>query len=157
MTQTECDKLFVYGVLMFPEVLQALLGKKGLLSGSATLPGYQRFGLNKTLDAGSVPALTAVEGAEQQGLLVQHLTSADLAILDFFEETESGLYRRELVRVHSDGQWLDAWAYLVGEQLEAYMEGQWQPEQVSQSQLQHLTGQQIPQLLQQYRQLLRHY
>ncbi|WP_337878656.1 gamma-glutamylcyclotransferase family protein [Rheinheimera sp.] len=149
MTQPDCTQLFVYGLLTFPVITKALTGHDFQQS-EALLPGYRRFGLSKDLDAGSVPVLMADSQAEQVGVLLSGVTAEDLAILDFFEEIDGGLYRRELVRVYANQQWQNAWVYLAGPQLAPFAVGPWQPEQVSAAQLQQLAEQQIPELLQQY-------
>ena len=149
MTQPDCTQLFVYGLLTFPVITKALTGQQ-FAQADALLPGYRRYGLSKDLDAGAVPVLLADSEAEQAGMLLSGLNADDLAVLDFFEEIDSGLYRRELVRVYANQEWQDAWVYLAGPLLEPFAFGQWHPEQLSSEQVQLVAEQQIPELLQQY-------
>lgn len=139
--------IFVYGLLMFPDVVTALTGKSFVMI-DATLRDYRRYGLtNSPLDA-PVPVLISQTGTSQQGKLLLDVDAASVAILDAFEEIEDGHYVKQQVRVESAGQWYSAFCYAAGPALRPYASGDWQPERVSAEQKAHLVTSVIPALLQ---------
>ena len=99
-------KLFCYGTLQHPDVVQALLGvKRPALA--ARLDGYARSGLQGAIYPGIVPSA----GASTSGLVYAQLDRDDLEILDFFE---GPLYERiEIQVVRADGARGPAWVYAV--------------------------------------------
>jgi gamma-glutamylcyclotransferase (GGCT)/AIG2-like uncharacterized protein YtfP len=139
--------IFVYGLLMFPDVVTALTGKSFVMI-DATLRDYRRYGLSHSpLDA-PVPVLVAETGASQQGKLLLDVDPAAVAILDVFEEIDDGHYVKQQVRVECAGQWYSAFCYAAGPALRPYASGDWQPERVSAEQKAHLVTSVIPALLQ---------
>ena len=139
--------IFVYGLLLFPEVVTALTGKSFVMV-DATLRDYRRYGLtNSPLDA-PVPVLISEAGRSQQGKLLLNVDAGSVAILDAFEEIDDGHYVKQQVRVESAGQWYSAFCYAAGPALRPYASGDWQPERVSAAQKAHLVTSVIPALLQ---------
>jgi hypothetical protein len=146
------ETVFVYGLLMLPEVVLAITGKKYQMQ-PASLADYKRYGLSQQPADTPVPALSSCPGYMQQGEVLLDVSPDDLAKLDFFEELDSGLYLRQKVRVQSLGQWLDAWCYTVGPSLAPYLAGEWSIEQVSEEHKTHLITQLIPSMLTTYHNL----
>ena len=100
--------LFVYGSLMFPEILEQLLQRRPALI-EAELPGYRRGRLHGKC----YPGITACQDQSVNGMLLQGLRPRELAILDAFEDQ---LYQRTNVSViDSDGRRVQAEAYCVAE------------------------------------------
>ena len=99
--------LFVYGTLQDADVLSAVLGRPvdvaGLRAGLA--PGYRAVAYPGRV----YPALVASAGDMAPGLLLEHLTEFDMAVLDAFEGEE---YRRGAITVLVDGAARQADAYL---------------------------------------------
>ncbi|MBU1619744.1 MAG: gamma-glutamylcyclotransferase [Gammaproteobacteria bacterium] len=146
------DAVFVYGLLMLPEVVFAITGKDYVMQ-DASLLDYKRYGLSQQPGDTPVPALAQCPGYLQHGQVLLGVLPEELAKLDFFEELDSGLYLREKVRVQSLGLWLDAWCYTAGPALQPYLTGDWSLQQVSQSHTEHLITQLIPSMLTTYHHL----
>lgn len=139
--------VFVYGLLMFPDIVTALTGRQYQMI-DAVLHDHRRYGLSKgPLDA-PVPVLVAEQGAHQSGKLLLDVDAQALEILDFFEEIDSGHYIRELVRVETADQWYSAFCYAAGPALTPYISGDWQASSVTTAQLTHLVTSVIPAMLQ---------
>ena len=84
------EGLFVYGTLMFPEVISALLGSSDVLTRAipCTLSGFQRV----SLEGRAYPGLLKLdEHAEVLGLLIPILKPEDWIILDDYEGEEYDL------------------------------------------------------------------
>jgi len=146
INSTESTHIFVYGLLMFPDVVTAITGHHFSMA-SAVLPGYRRFGLSKSpLDA-PVPVLLEEAGYRQAGQLLFDVDAASVAKLDFFEDLDSGHYEKTPVRVEANGQWFDAICYSAGPALRPYATGDWQPELVSAAAKADLIHRLIPQML----------
>ena len=99
--------LFVYGTLQDADVLAAALGRPVSVAGlrRATAPGYRAVAYPGRV----YPALVASAADAAPGLLVEHLSPLDIAVLDAFEGEE---YRREPIAVLTDGTQYAADAYL---------------------------------------------
>lgn len=98
--------LFVYGTLMFPQVMDAVTGRS-FASVPAVLDGYARYRMR----GANYPGIVPTPGARVSGVLYRGLDPQSLARLDRFEGMP---YRRAAVRVTTvDGEELDAFAYVV--------------------------------------------
>lgn len=96
--------LFVYGSLMFSELVEAIIGRNPAWE-PAFLPGYKRC-----LLAGSPYAIiTPKSGETVEGLLLQELTEAELAALDRYEGEFYASMKVEVAR--ADGSTARALAY----------------------------------------------
>ncbi|MDJ0786257.1 MAG: gamma-glutamylcyclotransferase family protein [Myxococcota bacterium] len=115
------EPLFVYGTLLFPEVLEAVADQRPRLE-PAVLPGYARRGLRERV----YPAIVPRSGEQVAGRLVHGLDDRGRERIDRFE---GDLYRRLRVEVRVGDARLLAFAYVLhpdrtGELLEA----SWDPE-----------------------------
>jgi gamma-glutamylcyclotransferase (GGCT)/AIG2-like uncharacterized protein YtfP len=99
--------LFVYGSLLFPEVMRVLLGRVPNTT-PATLAGWRVAALPGRV----YPALVRAE-ALARGQLVTDLTPKEWQTLDAFEDTVYDLRRLTL----TDGR--DAWAYVCADHSDA--------------------------------------
>ena len=97
-------RLFVYGTLMTPELVEALTGLRPR-SRPAVLEGFERRGVRGEV----YPAIVPQAGAHVTGRLLDRLSSNRLAFLDAFEGPE---YRRSAhpVRLADDRRVL-AWCW----------------------------------------------
>lgn len=102
--------LFVYGVLIFPEV-RDLLGIRISSIAPAVLPGYGRRTLREEGGC-AVPAVFPKRGDSTDGLLLHGLDRRSRQVLDRFEEVDQGTYWRRRVAVHSSGRLRTADIYL---------------------------------------------
>jgi gamma-glutamylcyclotransferase (GGCT)/AIG2-like uncharacterized protein YtfP len=88
-------RLFVYGTLMTPAVLDAVCGR-ALPRAAGTLAGYARYRLRRRV----YPAIVGEHGASTTGLLCEGL---DEFLWQRLDAWESPLYRRERVLVSDAG------------------------------------------------------
>jgi hypothetical protein len=91
--------LFVYGTLVDPRQLDAVLGHPhGGERLRACLHDYQRV----SVPGFEYSAIVQTQGERVDGILVMDLSEDDLRVLDLYEEVQSGFYSRACVEV-------DAW------------------------------------------------
>jgi gamma-glutamylcyclotransferase (GGCT)/AIG2-like uncharacterized protein YtfP len=113
------DPLFVYGTLMFDEVLRALLGRTPARQ-HAHAYSCRRWALRGR----RYPALTIGEAAESAlpvaGYLIADLSRGEWGTIDRYEDDHY-----ELARIQTDGG--PAWAYCYGGARQADLEGEWSP------------------------------
>ncbi len=92
--------LFVYGTLLFPEILEALLGF--VPAGSpAELAGYHRYCIYDGPHPRPYPAIYPAAGHTVEGLLLRGLSGAQMAVLDAYEDED---YVRKPCTVIESGQ-----------------------------------------------------
>ena len=89
--QDTAPPLFIYGTLLVPEVMRAVLGRE-IKPVPAALRGYRRLLVRGALHCGILPD----PDSRVTGAVIDGLTSEDLAALDYFEE---GMYERRRVEV----------------------------------------------------------
>jgi gamma-glutamylcyclotransferase (GGCT)/AIG2-like uncharacterized protein YtfP len=108
----DTDALFVYGTLMFPDVLDVVLGRTPAMA-PAALDGWRAAALADRVYPGLVAARPGVAAA---GRVLLGLDDRERAVLDAFEEDD--VYERRPV-VLADGRaattyvWLDGAAVLA--------------------------------------------
>lgn len=141
------EHIFVYGLLMFPDIVQAITGRQYQML-DAVLADHQRKGLTRQLLSAPVPVLVEAPGHAQQGKLLLNVGAPEIRALDLFEDLDSGHYVKKTVRVEAAGQWYSAFCYAAGPALLPYASGQWQPEWVSDEQKAQVISVVIPQMLQ---------
>jgi len=118
--------LFTYGVLMHPELLRELTGRR-FASEPAILRDYRRPAVVKE-GYPRFPAIVPAPGASVEGVLVRGIDRESFEILDRFEEVDLGLYTRESVAALDEaGRSCEAFAYVAGPRLEGCLEGTWEP------------------------------
>ena len=107
-------RLFCYGTLQIPAVLDAVIGRP-LEGGPAVLPGYMAC----TVRGETYPGLARSGQSHTPGRLYGDVTPPELAVLDRFE---GRLYRREArVVVAANGRRVSAWVYMVAAGREAML------------------------------------
>jgi len=97
--------LFVYGTLLFPDVLQAVLGRVPIMT-PASLPGWRAAALPGRVYPGLVPA-TDGSGRGAAGQVLTGLSAGEWAVLDAFEG--DAYDRRELVLGDDRQVWTYVW------------------------------------------------
>lgn len=99
-------RIFAYGTLEIPEVVEALLGRRPV-GRPAVLPGFARF----LVRGRPYPGIVARPGARTRGVLWEGLREQELRTLDAYE---GSLYeRRELTVRTGSARSLRAEAYVV--------------------------------------------
>jgi gamma-glutamylcyclotransferase (GGCT)/AIG2-like uncharacterized protein YtfP len=83
--------LFVYGTLVDPRGLDEVLGYR---FGGERLRAQLRGFFRVRIDDFDYPFLVAREGSVVDGILIVGLGARDLAVLDRYEDVDSGLYSR---------------------------------------------------------------
>jgi gamma-glutamylcyclotransferase (GGCT)/AIG2-like uncharacterized protein YtfP len=123
--------MFVYGVLMFAELRQALAGRT-FDATVATLRGYRRYGVQME----TFPAIVAEHGAVTRGLLLRDVDARAMVLFDAFEDIDDGLFDKQWVQVETaDGIEHRAQAYIASESLQNTLSGTWNPLAFQQQQL----------------------
>ncbi|KAL4458037.1 hypothetical protein ABPG75_012902 [Micractinium tetrahymenae] len=122
---------FVYGTLMYPEVLTALIQRVPRME-PAIIHGYQRYRIRGQVFPGTIRS--AAPGAQVQGLVLFDLLPDELEMLDEFEGEE---YFKEGVeaRLVQSGGAVPTLAYLWQDRLRPLLYGEWDPEQFREQQL----------------------
>lgn len=100
------DRLFCYGTLCLPEIMQQVIRRK--TSGvKAELQDYACY----LVKGRHYPAAAPAAGSTLTGLLYSGLSARELALLDHYEGLE---YRRLRVSVTThDGKQAQAWVYVL--------------------------------------------
>ena len=117
--------LFAYGTLMWPEVLEAVIGRR-LFGAPATVDGYLRQRVKGEL----YPVLVASNPCDKvEGILYRDLSEKDFQRLDRFEGVE---YDRQKVRigmVHAEVYVLsNSWRHIASAEI-------WHPEDMQKEDL----------------------
>ena len=116
--------LFAYGTLMWPEVLESVIGRS--LSGT---PAILRDHLRLRIKGEHYPAVIPRAGHSVPGILYQGLGDADFRQLDRFEGEE---YNRLMKPIGA----VEAQVYVFGERYRHLLDDQaWWPEQMTPAQL----------------------
>ncbi|MCR9054327.1 MAG: gamma-glutamylcyclotransferase family protein [Phaeodactylibacter xiamenensis] len=125
MKLSEMRPLFVYGTLLFPEILRLLLGR---LPGSseAVLHGYHRFSIHDGADIRPYPAVFPRAASEVRGLLLYGLSPKEHTVLDAYEGED---YVKTAVSVLQDDQRVEASVYIWRADKRGQLRGVWDPEQ----------------------------
>jgi gamma-glutamylcyclotransferase (GGCT)/AIG2-like uncharacterized protein YtfP len=98
------EALFVYGTLLFPDLVRALIGRVPERT-AASVAGWRAAALPGRAYPGLVPAAGATAG----GLLLTGLTAAEWQIIDDFEN--GGYDLTELTLVDGRPAWVYTWAW----------------------------------------------
>ncbi|MCC5845187.1 MAG: gamma-glutamylcyclotransferase [Verrucomicrobia bacterium] len=100
------DRLFVYGTLQYPELLEHLLGRVPPHR-AARLEGYARY----TVRGADYPGIIPEEGARTDGLILSGIQTREWERLDQYEDD---LYERRCVTpTLEDGGRITAFAYII--------------------------------------------
>lgn len=90
-------KLFTYGVLTHPRLLESLTGRT-FSTAAAYLPDYQCYTLKQD-GWPPIPAIVSEPGASVSGILIHDFDEGLAELLDDFEDVDLGLYVKETVLV----------------------------------------------------------
>ena len=100
------DKVFVYGTLLIPAVMEAVTGKS-FKSTPACLQGYARFRLKERV----YPGITQVPDRSVAGCVYHGIDRHALDLIDVFEADE---YRRKRLTITADdGERMSAYTYVI--------------------------------------------
>jgi gamma-glutamylcyclotransferase (GGCT)/AIG2-like uncharacterized protein YtfP len=140
-----CD-LFVYGTLLYPEVVYALTGES-LRAAPARLPDYQRFAVRPPGRSGRGPVIFPEPGGVVEGGLLRNVSAAARELIDRFEAAGGGYQRCQVMVQTGDGEpAVPAWAYVGEEQLREHRVGTWSIEDFEGADLQWYLTERLPSL-----------
>ena len=118
--------LFVYGTLMWPEVVQAILGR-AVAAEDALLKGFKRCRMKGVL----YPGLKRDQASSVKGKLLRGLTDEDFQRLDKFEGDE---YERISSKVQTRHGLVEAYVYLTKEEfLDSLEDIPWYEEDITEA------------------------
>ncbi len=152
------QNIFVYGSLMFPEVVKGLTGKQIEMK-DAILKGYKRYKIYDTNgEVRNYPAIRKTEGEFVQGKILLDVDEDSLKVLDYFEDVG---YKRikEMVSINSNMIKVEVYVWpeesdkskieLVGELKESW--GSAEIEEFEEKHLAYFLGELIPDTLKEYK------
>ncbi|PSC72734.1 AIG2 [Micractinium conductrix] len=121
---------FVYGTLMYPEVLSALISRVPR-SEPALIRGYQRYAIRGQVFPGTV---VSTADASVQGLVLFDLRPQELEMFDEFEGDE---YFKQDVQAEllESGDSMPTSIYIWQDRLRPLLQGEWDPEAFRQQRL----------------------
>ena len=141
---------FVYGTLLFDEIVEGLCGRT-FDSLPAMLQGYKRHGVSPPGREGEGPILVRSEGQQQLGRVLLNVDARSEAILDAFEFESPGYERIvESVQVTNSVQEYECIVYVGTQALIPFVSGDWSPDTFSETGLSRYTNEFIPDLLERF-------
>jgi hypothetical protein len=114
------QNFFVFGTLMYPRILEALLGAVPEML-DATLSGYRRCSIDVPGRAAKGPALVPSSTDKVRGKILCGLVPHQTKIIDLFEDAASGYRRVRGQAQPKAGRLMDVDFYVATEQLRDYL------------------------------------
>ena len=123
------NHLFVYGTLLFPQVMRAITGRD-CTGEPAALDGYARFAVRKQV----FPGIVEMPGGQVEGILYRDIGDTDFSRLDEFE---SDIYFRRQVTVSlGDRSCIHAYTYVVASDFRHLLDDRcWDPDHFQEAHL----------------------
>lgn len=137
--------VFVYGTLMFSELIKALTGKE-FTTKDAVLYNYKRY-LVITDKENYYPGIIRRNNCFVKGKVLLHVDEDSLKILDFFEE---GDYERINERLRVDGELTQVAVYVYKKD---NLKGDWNPYTFEKEKMEFYLKEVIPELIQAYKKI----
>ena len=142
-------KLFTYGVLTHPKLLESLTGRT-FATIPARLPDYQCYTLNQE-GWPPIPAIVSESGTSVSGILIHDFDEELSELLDDFEDVDLGLYVKESVLViDASGNEHPACAYVAGPVGIDSLDGPWDGEAFMAQHYEDYLNRIIPEFLQRW-------
>jgi len=135
--------VFVYGTLMFREVVIALT-KRDFVMKSAVLRGYKRFRVNNPKREQKGPAIVEQSDGEVKGKVLLDVDEATIRILDKFEGSS---YEKRNVSVFVNGEKISAVVYVGTSFKKEALRGDWDEEEFRQKYLDFYIKERIPKII----------
>ncbi|HKI88295.1 MAG TPA: gamma-glutamylcyclotransferase family protein [Draconibacterium sp.] len=131
--------IFVYGSLLFPELLTALTGNSFIYS-PAILYGFKRFRV-KGCD---FPAIIEETRSKTEGLLIENVDEKSMEILSFFEGDE---YREEKVTIFISDKEITAITFIWGADKSLLVNRDWDANEFKNKSLDYYLDKVVPETL----------
>ncbi len=142
--------LFVFGTLLFDEIVRALI-ERTPLARPATLAGYRRAEIREPGRLARGPAIVESPGSTVSGRVLVGVDERELRIIDLFE-AEAGGYRRITGTVLVEAAQKTADFYVATERLRPYLsEEDWAETRFRSEYLNHYVAERIPALLRRWK------
>jgi gamma-glutamylcyclotransferase (GGCT)/AIG2-like uncharacterized protein YtfP len=125
------QNVFVYGTLMYPQVLHALLNRVPSNS-KAVIHGFQRFNIKGQVFPG---VIASTADSKVEGVLLRELTPEDMVVFDEFEGDEYYKLPVQPQLLEQGGDAVAASVYIWQDSLRSYLYGEWDPEAFAETHL----------------------
>ena len=133
--------LFVYGTLLFPEIVQDLTGKT-FDTKDATLKNYTRARVCEDGEPLRYPGITSAPGKTVKGKILCDVDEESLAIIDAWEGGKH--YTKKILPVESGGKEVTAIVYVWNPAFVSLLGGTWNPEDFEGDDLEHYRSVVVP-------------
>ncbi len=139
--------IFVYGSLIFPEVVFALTNRN-FKTKNAILKNFKRFKIFDGKKPRTYPAITTFEGNQVKGKILFNVDEESLKIIDLFEPKEC-YYRKEL-KVNFDGKEVLTYTYVWNSKDIEKLKSEWSAKEFKKKYLNFYLKEVIPKFLQEH-------
>jgi len=143
--KTTGTDLFVYGTLLFDEVVRALTDRT-FRSVPACLPGYARCTILRNGLREAYPAIRPHRTGRVAGRLLLEVKDRSLRWIDRFESDPPDYQRCQVIAKCNDGREIQAFTYVARPSLIPFLEGEWSPEQFKSEHLDDYLTRVIPEV-----------
>lgn len=137
--------VFVYGTLLFPEILNGLTGSR-FQSVEAVLPGYKRH----LVKNGSYPAVVATKNEKVYGKLINDVDQRSLDILRYYEGEDYKCTEAEVIVTEKS---LNALVFVWNAELHYLAESDWKIEAFKHDFLQEYIQEVVPETVEAFNRL----
>lgn len=141
--------VFVYGSLLFDEVVECLTGKV-FSAEAASLTDHARYAIEQEGRIAKGPAIVYEPGQRVNGRLLRNVDEGTLRLLDWFECGDADPPRYERVQLSVSirtGESVPAEAYRARDELRPFLHGKWSKHEFRTRHLEFYTKEWIPRLL----------
>jgi len=139
------QNIFVYGTLLFPEILKSLTGKSFKTS-PAVLPGYK---IHKVKD-NNYPAIIQYNDSITTGLIIENMDDLSFRIISFYEGDE---YTKRKLNVVANNESVGALAFVWVKETDLLAEKEWDLSDFKQKHLGYYLNVLIPETLKYFHQI----
>ena len=141
--------IFVYGTLLFQEIVFALTGKT-FRSERAVLYNYRRFRVFENNKPCAYPAILESEGDAVRGRILFDVDKESEDIIDFFEGSD---YEKKRVIVESEGSSIEVFTYIWKNCSRSGFMPEWDENLFRDEYLDFYVNKKIPEILTRYKHL----
>ncbi len=108
---------------------------------------YKRYKIFDDNNPRSYPAITKSAGDFVEGKILFDVNEKSAKIIDFFEDTD---YEKKIVVIQSSGKYLEAVAYVCGNELKNKLKSEWDKKEFEDRYLDVYISKEIPETLIEY-------
>ena len=118
------NRLFAYGTLMFPDVVERLLDRP-VPASPATLDGFRRVAIDRGAGGAKGPIVFHAEGHAVDGMVLSDLSAEEQAMLHYFEDAAGGYVLEEVAVEVAGDPAVRAGVYVASPELHELIVGEW--------------------------------